>query len=827
MAGLALVMAACNPQITIETVESQNATAGAVNVNYANIVPSLQFTTSDNGCDFTGATYNGIPVPVTTTGDSHVATLDPNAVKIGCANDILRVRCASSARSDHDEAILHVSGASGLCPVCGNGLVEKGEICDDGNTANCDGCNSSCTVIEPLTCGDGIVCPPEQCDPGNGYCNPDCTTPRCGDGIINISAGAAFGLEACDDGDATHCGTCNGTCDGPGIGPAVCGDGVVCGETWGETCDEVDAGGPSTCIGNCNATCDGPANTCGDGIVRCGEECDDGGVCSNDPTHICTHQLLHNCAPGAHCIAISDDGCSSACVVEDHDGDGVNGPQVGGPDCNDFDPDTFPGAFDICNDGMDQNCMGGDAMGAGDTYNMIVDIAFQKFPLATTSLGFNVNSPVATRVPYKLWNLLSSSWVNAFCVPNLTGDNQNFESIACSAKLGEYRAADTGIGSVTFQTCDPLVTLRSVSAFQNPSADGAGKIMTNELLDPYLIDATIDMQDYSNPGLDIINTGLLVVWRFQAILNATDPRPGCTGSATFPCDSDAMDSMSPRLLNIIDNLRIFTDFVKSESYAGQTADIKSGPCKAGGSTCGLGDVNITSALRYTNTPTDGGALYYRTSTNEVYLHSEHAWRDDNIQHEFGHWAHIRVSPRDSGNGHDGDPNGVYTEAFATAHGLSVLNQQYYADRLVTDTMSLPPATTPATTPATPWYCEYIPDSTRVAICDCNSLVLSRVLTLNMADCFSLHRMEGVLMDIVDRIDGNESVSCPAAIQQNIGMREMILAARNITSDNALSAPGIDSADLLDELYKNQVNPTAACQCIQGIAQSHGFPYTCP
>ena len=29
---------------------------------------------------------------------------------------------------------------------CGNGVVEGGEACDDGNTANGDGCSSQCQV---------------------------------------------------------------------------------------------------------------------------------------------------------------------------------------------------------------------------------------------------------------------------------------------------------------------------------------------------------------------------------------------------------------------------------------------------------------------------------------------------------------------------------------------------------------------------------------------------------------------------------------------------------------------------------------------------------
>lgn len=35
-------------------------------------------------------------------------------------------------------------------PRCGNGLVEAGEACDDGNTASSDGCDSLCQVEGPI-----------------------------------------------------------------------------------------------------------------------------------------------------------------------------------------------------------------------------------------------------------------------------------------------------------------------------------------------------------------------------------------------------------------------------------------------------------------------------------------------------------------------------------------------------------------------------------------------------------------------------------------------------------------------------------------------------
>jgi cysteine-rich repeat protein len=49
-------------------------------------------------------------------------------------------------------------------PVCGDGVVETPEVCDDGNTDDGDGCSSLC---ELEGCGDGVVTAPEQCDDGN------------------------------------------------------------------------------------------------------------------------------------------------------------------------------------------------------------------------------------------------------------------------------------------------------------------------------------------------------------------------------------------------------------------------------------------------------------------------------------------------------------------------------------------------------------------------------------------------------------------------------------------------------------------------------------
>lgn len=48
-------------------------------------------------------------------------------------------------------------------PMCGDGAIDPGEDCDDGNTVDGDACPADCLA----RCGDGVVTAPESCDDGN------------------------------------------------------------------------------------------------------------------------------------------------------------------------------------------------------------------------------------------------------------------------------------------------------------------------------------------------------------------------------------------------------------------------------------------------------------------------------------------------------------------------------------------------------------------------------------------------------------------------------------------------------------------------------------
>ncbi len=66
-------------------------------------------------------------------------------------------------------------------PQCGNGIIETGETCDDGNTVSGDGCSSQCQIEVPQQgpqCGNGVIESGETCDDGNTVngdgCNSQC-----------------------------------------------------------------------------------------------------------------------------------------------------------------------------------------------------------------------------------------------------------------------------------------------------------------------------------------------------------------------------------------------------------------------------------------------------------------------------------------------------------------------------------------------------------------------------------------------------------------------------------------------------------------------------
>jgi cysteine-rich repeat protein len=198
---------------------------------------------------------------------------------------------------------------TGSDPICGNGILDPGETCDDVNYSNTDQCLNTCQLA---SCGDGYVhADVEDCDDGNfedgDGCSATCVHEViCGDGLTE-------GDEQCDDGNAADDDDCTAACMN-----AVCGDGIVWMDMEG--CDDGNADDADACPGSCQ-----PAS-CGDGYLQAGvEQCDDGNVedgdeCLSDCTisslpmigDACDVNFLFQCVPapdlGAGTPLLCEDG---------------------------------------------------------------------------------------------------------------------------------------------------------------------------------------------------------------------------------------------------------------------------------------------------------------------------------------------------------------------------------------------------------------------------------------------------------------------------------------------------------------------------------------
>ena len=82
--------------------------------------------------------------------------------------------------------------------ACGDGTVNPGEQCDDGNAIDGDGCDHDCT---PTACGNGILTGGEDCDDGNTLdgdgCPSTCRTGEtsCDDCVDNDGDGLVDGFD--------------------------------------------------------------------------------------------------------------------------------------------------------------------------------------------------------------------------------------------------------------------------------------------------------------------------------------------------------------------------------------------------------------------------------------------------------------------------------------------------------------------------------------------------------------------------------------------------------------------------------------------------------
>ncbi|MBM4246313.1 MAG: hypothetical protein FJ148_21355 [Deltaproteobacteria bacterium] len=151
--------------------------------------------------------------------------------------------------------------------TCGNGALDAGEACDDGNRANGDCCNAICGA-EPAggaCASDGNVCTVDACD-GSGACGH--------------AAGNA----------GTLCRAASGVCD------------------VAETCDGASPTCPTNGFAADGTACPADTNPC----TR--DQCDGSGTCAHPPGNAGT---VCRAASGACDVAETCDGVSSGCPADD------------------------------------------------------------------------------------------------------------------------------------------------------------------------------------------------------------------------------------------------------------------------------------------------------------------------------------------------------------------------------------------------------------------------------------------------------------------------------------------------------------------------------
>ncbi|MBU1238830.1 VCBS repeat-containing protein [Myxococcota bacterium] len=223
---------------------------------------------------------------------------------------------------------------------CGNGILNKGEECDEGisnSNLSPDACREDCT--RPF-CGDGIKDSGEACD-GFQLDQQTCSLQGFDRGVLSCTDACTF--------NTTQCSLCGNSraeasedCDFSDLGGMTC-------QTLGFT------GGSLGCLGDCSFDQSSCAGGCGNSVVELSEECDGDSLETTCEDHGFTGGVLS---------------CSDSCLLDFSDciGGCGNGIIEEGESCDDG--NNIPG--DGC-----YNCRA-----PSGTYTLIWETTFPYTPSA-------------------------------------------------------------------------------------------------------------------------------------------------------------------------------------------------------------------------------------------------------------------------------------------------------------------------------------------------------------------------------------------------------------------------------------------------------------
>ncbi|MDP2314838.1 MAG: MopE-related protein [Pseudomonadota bacterium] len=244
-------------------------------------------------------------------------------------------------------------------------------------------------------------------------------------------------------------------------------------------------------IGGVSNPRDGLPGPC---ALRCAERCR-GWAAALDATGL---------SEGEHVVTVTvTDGAGesasasfTAWLTHDADGDGVPGDAFGGADCDDADPDAFPGAEEDC-DGVDDDCDGT----VDEDYDLDGDGSFDA---TRCGAGEDCDDADATVSP--------AAAETCDGIDNDCDGAVDASEPPAQLAFGDRtnRAADLGAVAVNLYEVERTVTLKSVSVFVDPggAAELVFRVYTGQqVYTPYAASAAVPVSGgpgwYRSPELDV------------------------------------------------------------------------------------------------------------------------------------------------------------------------------------------------------------------------------------------------------------------------------------------------------------------------------------
>jgi hypothetical protein len=224
----------------------------------------------------------------------------------------------------------------------GDGIVDCRDLCidvdgdDHGTAGGGAGCVTDGGSGGNTSCELDAACIADDCDDAASTCTTDCSTDADSDGFVDCR-------DLCVDADGDGYGTAKG---------AGC---IRNGGSGGSTSCELDAacGAATDCDDSDEFSYPGAPETVADGIDQ---DCNGNDRCYAD---------------------VDGDGAGQATEIDERDGDldctNDLGVTDNNSDCNDLDPMSHPGALDLPDDGIDQDCGSDDDVSASDSLGVFVD----------------------------------------------------------------------------------------------------------------------------------------------------------------------------------------------------------------------------------------------------------------------------------------------------------------------------------------------------------------------------------------------------------------------------------------------------------------------